>query len=1009
MLLGIGVATAQTQVKGKVVSQDDGQPVIGATVNVLGTSNGTITDVDGNFSMTIPDGKSRIKVSFLGMESVTLVAHNGMTVVLKDDSQAIDEIVVTGYGNYKKSSFTGAATTFGTQSLEDVPTVSLESMLAGNVPGVAVSNSSSTPGAVSSIRVRGMGSINASNDPLYVIDGTPMLSGDMNTTTGPSGYHTSGTEVLATLNPSDIESITVIKDAAAASLYGSRAANGVIVITTKQGKKGKTNINFRSDWGFSNLAVDYRPMLSGEDRRELLTLGLKNYAIYKSGLSEADATAYAEANIDKFAAVPEAGYADWKDLTFRTGHHQSYQLSVNGGGENTGVYASLSYVKQDGILYGQGLERFTGNVNVNHKFGRFTLDVSSKFSKMDQDLALERNTKAGAIMNYGYYQNPSSSPYTVNEDGSLSIVDGCGKGGVNPLYERQHRSMTDDAVRSLNSVKLTYNIWDNLNISEKISYDYITNSENYVMDKYSSDGLKSGGVAQRYEKRYGQLNTQTQLTYDKSFGSHDFRALLGYETEDDYCKSTMAKGSDFPGDLYDIANAGTTSGSSGKVQDRMESFLGKIDYDYADKYYLGASYRRDGSSRFSASNRWGDFWSVSGAWRFTAEDFAEPITSILTDGKIRLSYGVNGTLPSSLYAYEDYYKYGIRYDGNPGMGIVGIGNPDLKWEKNEAFNVGLDLTLLNRFTIGFDYYIRTTKDLIFDLPVSYVPGYYDSSSYGATMPQNVGSLENKGFELTLTSVNVDKRDFHWTTTLNIAHNSNKIKKLDGVQTEIVDGLLIHREGETFYSYYMYEYAGVDPETGNELYYINGDDPETARNTTTNTKEANKTIVGNHQPTVEGGLTNNIRWKFIDLGFTFTYSLGGEAYDYSTWQHSNGSSYVYTGATPAYFDISKMWTGPGDATATLPKFQYGSATVNSSRWLMPTDYLRLKNLTIGISAPSSVISKYGLSKARIYFSGTNLLTWKSKDLLVDPEMPETGLCQFETPAYRTFAFGIELGF
>lgn len=309
--------------------------------------------------------------------------------------------------------------------------------------------------------------------------------------------------------------------------------------------------------------------------------------------------------------------------------------------------------------------------------------------------------------------------------------------------------------------------------------------------------------------------------------------------------------------------------------------------------------------------------------------------------------------------------------------------------------------------MSFDYYQRKTSDLIYDMPVSQTGGYYNSD-YTYTMPTNIGEMQNKGFELTVTSVNFDTKDFSWTTSLNMAHNSNELTKLDGETNEITSGPLIHRVGEPYYSYYLYEYAGVDPETGNALYYIN-DGTENARNTTTEISEANRTIVGSHQADIEGGLTNQLRWKFIDLGFTFTYSLGGEAFDYTHALYGGDGDYYY-GGVPSYYDLDEMWSGPGDTSCTLPKFEYGNTvTYLSLRWLMPTDYLRLKNLTLGFSLPKNWISKIGLSKARIYFSGSNLLTWKSDDLLVDPEMPVSGVCLVETPAYRTYTFGLEIDF
>ena len=1014
LFLCIGVALAQTEISGTVVSADDGEPVVGASVLVVGTQMGTVTDIDGNFHLSVPEGKSQLRFQYVGLKTQIVPVKNGMRVVMKADAGSLDEVIVTGYGNFKKSSFTGAAASIDPGKLADVPVTSVQDKLAGSIPGVTVTSSSGAPGSVGSIRVRGMGSINAGNNPLYVIDGTPVISGDLSA--AQSGYNESGTSALATLNSNDIESITVIKDAAAASLYGSRAANGVIVITTKSGKKGKTHVDFRSDWGFSNLAIDYRPMLGGDDRRALLSLGLKNFALYKKGMSETDAEAFAKKNIENYAAKPTVGYdesgnpiqewTDWKDILFKTGHHQNYQVSLSGGSENTQFYTSLSYMKQTGITANQALERFTGNANLTHRFGHFTLNYSALFTKMNQQLANEGTSFTSSIANYAFFQSPSSIAYLP--DGSLasgaqtkSVVK------INPLYEYEHSSDKSDIKRMLNSIRLDWNIWDALHLSEKVTYDYTSNTENILWDRYSNDGAP-GAVMQRVVSDLSQLNGQTQLSYVKSFGLHNVDALLGYETEKYTYRYNYINGTDYPGDLYEFGNAGTTSAESNKSGYTLASWLGRVNYNYDNRYYAGVSYRRDGSSRLAKANRWGDFWSVSAAWRFGAEKFMESVKHVLSDGKLRVSYGVNGTLPSNYYDYMSLYKFGRYYNGKSGMAIVGIGNPDLKWEKNRAFNVGLDLTFLDRISVTFDYYVRSTSDLIYDLPVSAVPGYFSGDSpYLPTSPKNVGSLRNNGYEVTITSNNIQTKDFSWTTSLNFGHNHNKLTKIYGDQDQIISGVRIHKVGEPYYSFYGYEYAGVDPATGKESFYLN-DGTADARKTTTDPSKAHKVIIGNHETSLEGGLSNNLTWKFVDFGLNFTFSLGGKAYDGATWQHNNGSN-LFRGAVPAYYDINKTWKGPGDTSASQPVFQYGNTSENSSRWLMPTDYLRLKSLTLGLTAPGNWVSRFGLSKARFYFAASNLLTWKSKDLTVDPEMRVDGVCTFQTPALRTFTFGLELGF
>ncbi len=1012
-------ASAQVRVTGTVVSAEDGQPVVGASVIVPGTKVGVVTDMDGRFTLNVPEGEKRLRVSSIGMEPQEIQAKDNQRIVLQGNASALDEVVVTGYGNFKKSSFTGAAATMSTAKLSDVPAVSVEDKLSGSIPGVSISTSSGQPGAVNNIVIRGMGSINAGNDPLIVIDGTPVQSGNISGFNGgPNGaYNGAGMNLLSTLNSNDIESMTVIKDAAAASLYGSRAANGVIVITTKSGKSGKTKVDFRADWGFSNMAINYRPTLDGDSRRALIYEGLKNYV--RDGnytddnnqvlTDEATATAFADANINAYAAKPKSGWQNWRDAIFQNGSHQNYQASVSGGNDKTQFYASLAYTKQNGIIPGSGLERFTGNANLTHRFGAFKLDVTSLISSVNQSTKADGGAGfSSALPNAVWFQGPSNPIY--NEDGSLNTTNGLSpyNKGINPIYDNQHETDVTKTTRAYNTIALEWNIWDALKLREKIAYDYINSTEDVLWDKYSNNGSKSNGNFQRIYNEFTTINTQTQLSYIKTFGDHTVDALLGFETEDYKNNQGYNGGTDYPGDLYELANAGNTSAQSWVYRSKMTSFLGRVNYNYKDLYYAGASYRRDGSSRMARENRWGNFWSVSGAWRFGGEAFMESIKNVLTDGKIRVSYGVNGTLPSGLYDYMSKFAFGEYYNGNSGMGIVGVANKDLKWEQNKAFNVGLDLTFWNRLSLTLDYYVRNTSGLIMDRPISYVPGYYDGVTYEPTMAQNVGSLRNQGVEITLQSTNIQTKDLTWTTSLNIAHNKNEVTKLVDGEDEIIDGPLIHRVGQPYYSYYMYEYAGVDPQTGLESYYIN-DGTANARKTTTNIAEAKQVIVGKHDPAIEGGLTNFIKWKFIDFNFTLTYKLGGESYDYALWLHDNGGTYALSGAIPSYYKLEDMWKKPGD-NAKLPKFQAGyGKRVTSSRWLMPNDYLRVKNLTLGFSAPKQFIQKLGLTKARLYFSANNLLTWKSEDLFVDPETPANGLSTFEMPALRTYTFGIELSF
>ena len=1000
LFVGIGLVTAQTQkVTGVVISEEDGQPVIGASVLVKGTQIGAITNVDGDFTLlNVPSSAKTLQISHIGMQTQEVAIKPNLKVVLKPDTEVLDEVVVTGYGTFKKSSFTGSASNVTTEKLQDLPSISVQDRLAGSVAGVQITSTSGQPGSVASVRIRGMGSINASNEPLYVIDGVPMLNGNVSEFT----YADSGNSLMATLNSNDIESMTVIKDAAAASLYGSRAANGVIVITTKKGSAGKTKIGVRADWGMSNMAIDYRPILDGKQRREILHLGFENYAKYTLGYDAEQAAALANKDIDEYAAEPWSGYTDWKDVLFRNGSHQNYEVNAQGGNEKTRFYTSFAYTKQEGITNVSGYERFTGRANVTHQTDKVLLEANAMYTNSTQNVNNEGTSFASPIMCYAMTASPSTYPY--NEDGSFSS-NFPALNGANPIQTETYNYNRATINRFLGSMAATWTIWDNLKLKEAISYDFNQNNERIWWDPRSNDGRSSNGVYQRVMGNRGQLNTQTQLSYNKSFGLHNLDALVGFETEDYKYDYLYANGNQYPSYLPEIENAGDSRASSHVERYRMTSFLGRINYDYNNKYYFSASYRRDGSSRLSRESRWGDFWSISGSWRLSEEAFMQDIKHVLTDAKLRVSYGVNGTQPTDLYGYLGVYEFGYNYAGNGGSAEARFDNPNMKWEKNYATNVGLDVTLWNRLSITAEWYNRDTKDLLMSKNISAVPGVINSSG-GATMLMNVGSMRNRGVEFEIKSTNIQNKDWYWSTSLNFGHNKNTLLKLDGEQNEMIDGIAIHRIGEAYQSFYAYEYAGVDPETGSEMFYINGEDG--SRETTIHSNEANKVIIGSPDPKLTGGLTNFVSWKFIDLNFTLTYSLGGHAYDAATWLQSNGGTYNYVGNVPAYYKIEDTWKQPGD-NAKLPLFAYGNKNTVSSRWMMPTDHLRLKNLTIGFTLPSNLSKKAGINKLRAYISGNNLLTWKSKDLYVDPETPVDGLCYFETPALRTITFGIELGF
>lgn len=1009
LILSIGFSIAQTTPFTGTVVDDTGEAVIGASVVVKGTTVGTITDVDGKFTINVPAGKKTLVFSLIGMISKEAAASQGMRVVLSSDDKLLEEIVVTGYGTIQKASFTGAASVVSTSKLENVPSISLESKLAGAAAGVKLGSSTGQPGAVESIRIRGAGSIMASNEPLYVIDGVPMQTGNA------SGfsYSQTGNSILSTINSNDIENITIIKDAGAAALYGSRAANGVIVITTKSGKSGKTIVNLSANFGFSNMAIDYRPTLSGDDRRELLHFGLVNYA-NKNNI--ADAQAFADKNINSFAEKPWSGWADWKDLLTRTGKQNTYEISVQGGSDKLSAYSSFAYNKVEGITNQSSLDRISGRINVNYKAtSKFDVGFNGMFTNTKQDVYTEGSGYASPIMAMSWTASPQDYPY--NEDGTYNTTNKfplLNRGAANPLYGMSLNSDKSEINRFLGSVNARYDIYKGIYAKETLTYDFIQTNNKAWWDPRSNDGRSSNGTYQRYMMNRDKLTSQTHLGFNNTINkSHNINALIGYEVEKYKLDYTYASGSDYPNpNKPEIGAASSNKGSSDYSENRMISYLGYLNYNYENKYYLGTSYRRDGSSKFSRDKRWGNFWSLSGSWRITQESFADSFKEVINDAKFRISYGVNGNLPTGNYDYLDSYGYGYYYNGVQGSAPARLAYTNLTWEKNNSLNIGLDFSVLNRVDFVIDWYTRDSKDLLIPFSISQTTGF-------SSITMNRGEMNNQGIELTINSRNITNNDFTWTTSFNLAHNKNELKKINGVLQEMglgTSGRLRHFVGKPFSTLYAYEYAGVDPETGRESFYRNVEGHE--REITTNVSTAKMVALDKVDPTIQGGLTNNFTYKDFDLGFTFTYSFGGHLYDNAAmnWLGVDGGTTNYQGGIPSYYKIEDTWQKPGDI-AKLPQFYYGNTNEVSSRWIYSTDHIRLKNITLGYTLPKDILRSAKLSKVRFYASAVNLFTIKPSNLTVDPEIPvdpssgikSYGTVLFQTPALRTFSFGVDVTF
>lgn len=988
-------------VKGKVRDKE-GNTLPGVSVQVKGTHSGVATDMDGNFELRLPDTGAVLIFSFVGMKTREIAVPNDgreMTVVLEADAERLEEVIVTGYGTFKKSAYAGSASTVKTQTLKDIPAVSFSQVLQGAAPGIQISAGSGQPGASTSINIRGMGSFNASNSPLYVIDGVPMISGDVSALGTDAGF-----DVMATLNTSDIENITVIKDAAAAALYGSRAANGVILITTKSGQKGKPVFSFKADWGFSDFAMEFRPTIGGEERRNMIYQALKDGAMVYEEYSEESAIAYADEYIDYYAPVPWCGYTDWRDIMFRKGSHQTYEFSAAGGTDKLKYYSSLAYLKQEGITMSSGLERVSGRLNVDYTAtDKLTLGAKMLFSNVSQDVYSEGTSYTAPFYAVVNCVVPSDPVY--NEDGTWNR-DFIRNDDRNPKLADEYNFRREYIIRSFNTIYASYDIIRDLNFKSTLSYDFTTTKGRLWYDPRTSDGDNYNGALEKSIYEQKKMVWSNVLSYRKTFNDkHNLDLLVGYEIDDQSSDYLMAYVKNFArSDKPEISNGveiDDVSGSSDGT--RLVSYISRLNYNYDNKYYFGASYRMDGSSRLHRDSRWGSFWSVSGAWKIASESFMQPASAWLSDLKLRLSYGVNGTLPSDYYGYMGLSSLTSNYNNEPDIAQSQLQNLDLSWETNYNLNFGLDFGFWNRLNFTLEYYTRTTKDLLMDRPISMTTGF---GSY----LMNIGEVKNRGVELEVRSVNFDRDDFSWTTTFNLGHNKNKIVRLDGQQTEIASGSQIRKVGLPYRTFYLIEFAGINPDNGRPQFYTNDGDSKSGyiKEITEDPNEANYIPMKSADPKVSGGLSNLFRYKWIDFSIMFSYSFGGWSYDNWAQKTEHGGDDLEANIPTYYRD---RWQKPGDQVK-YERFIEGADVVMSdwrnSRRLHPTDFIRLKNFTVGVTVPQQWTRRAGLDKVRLYAAGSNMWTWAKWDYY-DPEAVSGGTAIWGTPPLKTMTFGLEVNF
>ena len=990
LMIGIGLVNAQiSKVTGNVTSEEDGLPVVGASVLVKGTTVGTVTDIDGNFTLTnVPSSAGTLVISFIGMQSQEVKIKPNVKVVLKSDAEVLDEVVVTGYGVQRKASFTGAASIVGEEAIAKKNDANFVKVLEGSVPGVQMNNSTSMPGVWGSVYIRGRASLNSGTQPLYVIDGMPVNSDTDAMSTSANNM----VDPMSSINPADIKSITVLKDAAATAIYGSRAANGVIVVTTKKGSEGKFNLNLDIKQGFVSMGNNNMDFANAEESMKLFTDGL---TAYQGGDWQENYNYLA----DNYFGWDRKTSTDWMDAITRKGYYQDYNLSAQGRNGNTGYYVSLGYLNTDGLIIGSDMERFSGRMNLDSKFKWATIGVNTSYSYSTQN-GFSLST-AGSM----------SSPLTAaisSQTPMDPIYDS--EGNYNNINMYNPVALMDEDTGELNENKMqTINLNPYLQVDFGLGiYAKTTLGVNltdlrqyqYWSALYNPQAMDYNGLGQQYNSRNTVVTWNNVVGWNHKFADkHDVSVMLGQEMQKkSYFYEYYAK-SDFPfadSGMRDLTTAGTEQGSEYyKKEARLASYFMDAHYSYADKYYLSGSYRRDGSSVFGSNTRWGNFWSVGGKWRISGEDFLNG-NNVITNATLRASYGTVGNQDIDWYAARGFYGAGYNYNQMPGMIPVSISNQELTWEVSKKFDIGFDFSLWHRLHFTFDFYNEITSDALFQVPLSMTTGMTETY-------KNIGKIRNHGIEFSVNANILQTKDWTWSAYANLTWNENEVVKLS-TDEPIEYTFQIIEEGRPYTQFKMKEYAGVDRETGKPLWYLN----ETGNETTSDYNAAAKRYVGDADPNVLGGFGTNLRWKDIDFGLSFNYRLGGKVYD-------SGAAFTGFGMafrTPLEDVALNSWTEE-NKDAKYPQYIYKdpyNATSTSSRFLYSGDYLRISNLTLGYTLPKKWTTKILIQRLRAYISVDNLYTFTASDFVgYNPETSANGVIAWQYPATRTFIGGIQLTF
>lgn len=1032
---------AQTQqISGKVSSAEDDSPIPGVSVVVKGTTNGTTTNINGEFEMVVPENEVLV-FSFVGLKTieVPVTAQTMYNISMENDMIGVDEVMVVAYGTAKKESFTGSAGVVDNEVLEKRPVANISKVLEGQIAGVQATSGSGQPGEGADILIRGFGSLNSSNSPLYVVDGIP-FDGNLNS-----------------INPGDIETMTILKDASAGALYGSRGANGVVVITTKKGQSDKLTVELKASFGLSSRAIKSYETLNTADFIEASFQGYKNELIYTGGVHPDLAGALAVEALKGSTGIfganemynpydmpvsqlidpvtgqinPSANLlyeADWMgEITNNNATRQEYQFYINGGSDNAKIYSSIAYLKEEGLLKTTDFERISGRIGAELTPQPWlSYGGNVNFSKTEQNyLGNENSTYNSNVWYSAQYMAPIYPVYIQDEDGNPILSETGEKqfdygktrpAGANPNYNPVATLFEDADITSVDNFSGRFHIdltgkdiansLDGLSFTTNVGFDYVNANQTVYQNPEFGDAATVEGFLDLLNNRNFSYTINELLRFDKDFGKHSFNLLAGHEFYKLVINELEGAKTGFPySGIYQLA-PGSTNSVLTSFEDNyaIESFLSNLTYDFADKYYLSASFRMDGSSRFHKDFRWGEFWSVGGSWRISQENFMSSFTFI-DNLKLKVSYGNQGNdRIGTFYGWQSLYNLDWANANINGALLSSLENTSIKWEENNNLNIGIEGTFWNRVEFGLEYYQRRTVDMLMEKPMATSLGF---DSYWA----NVGEMLNSGFEFNSKVYVINSTNFNWSATLNFTSLKNEIVELDGEKDQIINGNLIQQKGEEMNSYYLSQSAGIDITTGAQLYWAFDIDEEGIEGEpyiTTDYQKATQSrkISGSRIPDFYGAFGSNfIIYKNFDLSFMTTFSVGGEIRD-GVYLDLLNPTYIGTNYAA---NVERAWRLPGDVT-DIPRIQNGTGFNRpfTDSQLIDASYFAVKNITLGYTLPNNVLGHVGIESLRAFIAVDNLAMFSHLDGL-NPQHNFSGSTNYSYTPARTSLFGIELKF